>query len=152
MVMSDLQPARTREEMDLSLFGDSHARTYRETNGERGYIWNGAPILLLTTKGRTSGNERTTPLIFVADGDNVAIVASKGGAPEHPAWYLNLEAEPRVKVQIKGDVFKAVARTAEGAERERLWPKAVKTWPQYADYQAITEREIPIVVLERLRS
>lgn len=150
--MSDLQPARNREEMDLSIFGDSHVRTYRETKGERGYIWNGAPILLLTTKGRKSGEERINPLIFVQDGDNVAVVASKGGAPEHPAWYLNLEAEPKVKVQIKGDVFDAVARTAVGAERERLWPKAVKTWPQYADYQSLTERKIPIVVLERLRS
>jgi deazaflavin-dependent oxidoreductase (nitroreductase family) len=152
MAMSELQPARTREEMDLSIFGDSHVQAYRESKGERGYIWNGAPILLLTTKGRASGKERVNPLIFVQDGDKVAVVASKGGAPEHPAWYLNLEAEPRVQVQIKGDVFDALARTAQGEERERLWSKAVKTWPQYADYQAITEREIPIVVLERLRS
>jgi proline iminopeptidase len=152
MAMSDLQPARNREEMDLSIYGDSHVKAYQETKGERGYIWNGAPILLLTTKGHASGQPRTTPLIFLQDGDNVAVVASKGGAPEHPAWYLNLEAEPRVKVQIKGDVFDAVARTAQGAERERLWPKAVKTWPQYADYAKLTDREIPIVVLERLRS
>lgn len=150
--MENLRPARSREEMDVSMFGDSHVRTYRQTNGEQGYIWNGAPILLLTTTGRRSGGERTTPLIFVQDGDNVAIVASNGGAPEHPAWYLNLDAEPRVQVQIKGDVFDAVARTAQGEERERLWPKAVKTWPQYADYQALTAREIPVVVLERLRS
>ena len=149
--MENLHPARSREEMDVSLSGDKHVEAYRESKGERGYIWNGAPILLLTTTGRASGQERTNPLIFVAEGDNVAIVASKGGAPQHPAWYLNLEAEPKVRVQIKGDVFDAVARTAKGAERERLWPKAVKTWPQYADYQALTEREIPIVVLERER-
>lgn len=149
--MENLQPARSREEMDVSLFGDGHVQTYRETKGEQGYIWNGAPILLLTTKGRRSGGERTTPLIFVQDGDNVAVVASKGGAPEHPAWYLNLEAEPRVQVQIKGDVFDAIARTAQGEERKRLWPQAVKAWPQYADYQGLTAREIPIVVLERLR-
>ena len=152
MVMSDLQPARSRAEMDLSIFGESHVRTYQETKGEQGYIWNGAPILLLTTKGRSSGQSRTTPLIFVQDGDNVVIIASKGGAPEHPAWYLNLEAEPRIQVQVKDDVYDAIARTATGAERERLWPKAVKNWPQYADYQAATEREIPVVVLERVRA
>lgn len=150
--MTDLRPARTREEMDLSLFGQDHVRTYRETKGERGYIWNGAEILLLTTQGRASGKERTTPLIFVHDGDNAVIIASKGGAPDHPDWYKNLEAAPRVRVQIKDDVFDAVARTAEGAERQRLWPRAVEAWPQYADYQKATDRQIPVVVLERLRA
>ena len=138
--------------MDVSIFGEAHVRAYRETNGETGYIWNDAPILLLTTKGHKSGQMRTTPLIFVADADAFVIIASKGGAPEHPDWYLNLEAEPRVRVQVKGDVFDAVARTAAGAERARLWPEAVKTWPQYDDYQAATDREIPVVVLERVRS
>jgi deazaflavin-dependent oxidoreductase (nitroreductase family) len=138
--------------MDLSLFGESHVRTYRETKGEQGYIWNDAPTLLLTTKGRTSGAQRTTPLIFIRDGDNFVIVASKGGAPEHPGWYLNLEAEPRVQVQVKGDVFEARARTATKSERDRLWPQAVKAWPQYADYQRATDREIPFVVLERLHA
>jgi len=138
--------------MDLSLYGQDHVRTYRETKGERGYVWNGAHVLLLTTKGRTSGQERTTPLIFVEDGDSPVIVASKGGAPDHPDWYKNLTAQPRVRVQIRDDVFEAVARTAEGAERERLWARAVEAWPQYADYQKITDRQIPVVVLERLRS
>jgi deazaflavin-dependent oxidoreductase (nitroreductase family) len=150
--MTDLHPPRTREEMDLTLFGDSHVRAYRETNGEQGYIWNDAPTLLLTTKGRTSGQPRTLPLIFVADGEALAIVASKGGAPEHPDWYQNLVAEPRVQVQVKGDVFDAVARTATPEERARLWPKAVKAWPQYEDYQKATSREIPIVMLERLHA
>lgn len=150
--MSELRPPRTREEMDVSLYGPEHVRAYRETNGERGYVWNGTHVLLLTTQGRTSGQERTTPLIFVEDGDNAVVVASKGGAPDHPDWYKNLAAQPRVRVQIKGDVFDAVARTAEGAERERLWPRAVEAWPQYADYQKATAREIPVVVLERLRA
>lgn len=149
--MTELQPPRRREDMDVSLFGDSHVRVYQETSGEKGYIWNGAPILLLTTKGHKSGQVRTTPLIFVQDGDAVAIIASKGGAPEHPGWYLNLHAQPRVQVQVKGDVFDATARTADGAERARLWDDAVKVWPQYADYQAATDREIPVVVLERVR-
>jgi len=150
--MTDLHPPRTREEMDLTLFGESHVRAYRETNGEQGYIWNDAPTLLLTTKGRTSGQLRTLPLIFVKDGETLAIVASKGGAPEHPDWYQNLVAEPRVQVQVKGDVFDAVARTATPEERARLWPKAVKAWPQYEDYQKATSREIPIVMLERLHA
>jgi deazaflavin-dependent oxidoreductase (nitroreductase family) len=150
--MDELKPARSREEMDLSVFGPSHVRLYRETNGEQGYVWNGAPILLLTTKGRKSGQMRTTPLIFVKNGDDPVIIASKGGAPDHPDWYLNLASDPHVQVQVKADVFDAVARTAEGAERARLWDEALKAWPQYADYQRATEREIPVVVLERRKA
>jgi proline iminopeptidase len=136
--------------MDVSIFGEKHVALYRQTNGEQGYIWNNARILLLTTKGRKSGQMRTTPLIFVENGDNPVIIASKGGAAENPAWYDNLEAEPRVQVQVKGDVFDARARTVEGPERERLWAEAVKIWPQYADYQKATDRKIPVVMLERL--
>ncbi|CAN7337921.1 nitroreductase family deazaflavin-dependent oxidoreductase [Phenylobacterium sp. LjRoot225] len=147
--MSDLRPPRTRDEMDFTISGESHVRAYRATNGEQGYIWNNAPILLLTTKGRESGEPRTTPLIFVRDGENYVIIASLGGAPKHPAWYLNLQAEPRVQLQVKAEVFDAIARTAPSPERERLWAKAVEVWPQYEDYQAMTERQIPVVVLER---
>jgi deazaflavin-dependent oxidoreductase (nitroreductase family) len=147
--MSELHPPRRREDMDLSLFGPAHVKAYQETKGETGYIWNDAPILLLTTRGHKSGQSRTTPLIFVREGEKLAIVASKGGAPEHPDWYLNLQAEPRVRLQVKGDVFDATARTADGAERARLWDQAVKAWPQYADYQQLTDRKIPVVVLER---
>jgi deazaflavin-dependent oxidoreductase (nitroreductase family) len=149
MTMSDVKPARSRAEMDLTLFGDSHVEAYRRSNGETGYIWNGAPILLLTTRGRKSREPKTSPLIFVQDGETIAIVASKGGAPDHPDWYKNLTVDPRVTVQIKGEVYEARARTAEGAERERLWPKAVAVWPQYADYQAATARKIPVVILDR---
>lgn len=147
--MSELHPPRRREDMDLSLYGESHVRTYQETKGETGYIWNDAPILLLTTRGRRSGQMRTTPLIFVPHGEAFAIVASKGGAPEHPDWYLNLATDAKVKVQVKDEVFDARARTATGEERARLWRDAVKAWPQYEDYQASTDREIPVVVLER---
>lgn len=149
--MSELQPPRKVADMDLSLFGDSHVRAYRETNGATGYLWNAAPILLLTTKGRKSGDERTSPLIFVRAGDEVAIIASKGGAPQHPGWFLNIEGDPSVTVQVKDDVYEAKARVAEGAERTRIWEDAVKVWPQYADYQASTDRKIPVVVLERKR-
>lgn len=133
---------------DIKLFGEAHVRTYRETNGEEGYLWNGVEILLLTMIGRKSGEERTVPLIFVRDGDNFAIIASRGGTPTHPSWYLNLEANPQVTLQVKDKVFPATARTAKGEERERIWATAVKAWPQYEDYQARTDRKIPVVVLE----
>jgi deazaflavin-dependent oxidoreductase (nitroreductase family) len=133
------------------LFGEEHVRRYIETDGEEGYTWReGSKILLLTTTGRKSGTERTMPLIFgEADGSQV-LVASRGGAPEHPAWYLNLEANPEVGVQVKGDVFRARARTAEGEERERLWKAMNEIWPHYDEYQTKTTRQIPVVVLDRI--
>jgi proline iminopeptidase len=134
-----------------TLFGEEHVRRYRETDGEEGYIWReGSTILLLTTTGRTTGNESTTPLIFGLDGDNPVIVASKGGAPEHPGWYRNLRKTPQVEVQIKGERFAARARDAQGEERERLWTLMNGIWPHYEEYQRKTDREIPVVVLERV--
>jgi proline iminopeptidase len=134
-----------------NLYGDEHIKRYRETGGEVGHIWRrGSKILLLTTKGRKSGQPRTTPLIYEnADGDSYVIVASKGGAPEHPGWYENLEKDPQVELQIKDEVFPARAHTAEGEERERLWKLAAQQWPDYDEYQKKTDREIPVVVLER---
>jgi deazaflavin-dependent oxidoreductase (nitroreductase family) len=148
--MASGRPPRSPEEMDFTIRGDSHVQAYRETGGERGYIWNNATCLLLTTIGRKSGEEKTVPLIFVPDGDNYVIIASLGGAPKHPAWYLNLEENPQATVQVKDRVFTARARTAASPERERLWAKAVAAWPQYDDYQAKTSRRIPVVVLEPL--
>jgi deazaflavin-dependent oxidoreductase (nitroreductase family) len=134
-----------------TLFGEEHVRRYQETDGEEGYLWReGSTILLLTTTGRTSGNETTTPLIFGLDGDNPVIVASKGGAPDHPGWYKNLRKTPEVGVQIKGETFRARARDAEGEERERLWRMMNGVWRHYDEYQTKTEREIPVVVLERV--
>jgi proline iminopeptidase len=133
-----------------NLFGEEHVRRYRETDGEVGHEWKeGSTILLLTTKGRKSGEPRTTPLIYAQDGENYVIVASKGGAPEHPGWYENLSKEPSVELQVKDDVFAARARTAEGEERERLWRKANEVWRHYDEYATKTDREIPVVVLER---
>ena len=133
------------------LFGAEHVRRYIETGGEEGYIWReGAPILLLTVTGRKSGTEYTTPLIFGEDGGSYAIVGSQGGRPEHPDWYLNLQAHPEVGVQVKADTFRATARTTEGAERERLWAAMNEIWPHYDEYQTKTTRQIPVVVLERL--
>jgi proline iminopeptidase len=133
-----------------TLFGDAHVRRYRETGGEVGHIWRrGSKILLLTTTGRKTGNATTTPLIYESDGDRYVIVASKGGAPKHPGWYLNLAKNPDVELQVKGEVFRARAHTAEGEERERLWKLATQQWPDYDEYAKRTDREIPVVVLER---
>ena len=133
-----------------NLFGEEHNRRYRETDGEVGDIWRrGSKILLLTTTGRNSGERRTTPLIYEKAGDQFVIVASKGGAREDPGWYRNLVKDPLVELQVKGDVFPARARTATGDERERLWELAAQQWPDYDTYQDKTDREIPVVVLER---
>ena len=133
-----------------SLFGAKHVERYRETGGEVGHIWKeGSTVLLLTTTGRKSGEPRTTPLIYARDGDDYVIVASKGGAPEHPAWYENLSKDPEVELQVLDEVFPAHARVAKGDERDRLWAKANEVWPHYAEYQEKTDREIPVVVLER---
>lgn len=132
------------------LFGQQHVDRYRATDGEEGHEWQGTQTLLLTTTGRKSGEPRTMPLIYApVSEDAYAIVASKGGYDAHPAWYLNLSEQPAVEVQIKGDVFKAEARTASAEEKAEIWPTMVAEWPAYDEYQEKTDREIPVVVLER---
>jgi deazaflavin-dependent oxidoreductase (nitroreductase family) len=134
---------------DDELFGEEHVRVYRETAGERGYHWRGTTILLLSTVGRRSGETRTTPLIHRTDGDRWIIVASKGGAPANPGWYENLLANPQATIEVPGETVSVRASTAEGEERARLWSLMSEVWPAYDEYQARTEREIPVVVLER---
>lgn len=134
---------------DDQLFGPEHVRVYRETSGERGYHWRGTTILLLTTTGRSSGEPRTTPLIHREDGDRWVIVASKGGAPEHPGWYQNLLADPDAEIEVKDQEIPVRASTAEGSERARLWSSMAEVWPSYDEYQTKTDREIPVVVLSR---
>jgi deazaflavin-dependent oxidoreductase (nitroreductase family) len=135
------------------LYGDEHVRTYQATNGEEGYDWvKGTTILLLTTVGRRTGESRTSALIFRPYGEDYLVVASKGGADEPPAWYLNLQADPTVRVQIKDDTFVARARTATSDEKPDMWKTMVEVWPDYDSYQTKTDREIPIVVLERQSS
>jgi deazaflavin-dependent oxidoreductase (nitroreductase family) len=134
---------------DISLIGDEHVKVYRETNGETGYLWNGAPILLLTTTGRKTGEARTSALIFGRDGDDLLLVASQGGAPTHPNWYHNLTANPDVEIQVQDDVFAATARTANDDEKPRLWSIMTDVWPNYDSYQERTDRQIPVVVLTR---
>jgi len=134
-----------------------HANRYISSGGSEGHIYTitppgyselHVPSLLLTTAGRKSGEKYVFPLFYGDDGNSYIIVASKGGAPEHPGWYKNLLANPEVEVQVGTKKFKAKARTATGAERERLWEKAVKFWPPYADYAKKTERQIPVVLLD----
>ena len=137
----------TYENPDYSLLGEDHVRAYRETDGETGYLWNGAPSLLLTTIGRKTGQPRTSPLIFAEDGDNYLIVASMGGMPMHPQWYLNLEANPNAEIQVKAEHLLVTARTASDDEKPRLWEIVNKAWPNYDVYQTRTDRKIPVVVL-----
>jgi deazaflavin-dependent oxidoreductase (nitroreductase family) len=133
-----------------------HVRRYLASNGADGHMItlpNAAapvPTLLLTTTGRVSGEKFLFPLIYATTGNSYAIIASKGGAPEHPGWYQNIEKTPEVELQVKDEVFRARARTAKGEERERLWRLANTVWRQYDDYAKKTEREIPVVVLERI--
>lgn len=130
------------------LFGEEHVRKYQETNGEIGHIWNGVTTLILTTTGRRSGEPRSTPLIYGQDQGSYVVVASRGGAPKHPSWYLNLVDQPDIEIQVKADRFPVRARTAEGEERDRLWKLMTGIWPAYDEYQAKTERQIPVVVLD----
>ena len=135
---------------DVSLVGDEHVRRYEETDGVVGHEWNGATCLVLTTRGRRTGQPRKFALIYGRDGDNYLVVASKGGAPTHPGWYLNVTADPHVEVQVLGRHFAARARTATAAEKPRLWAIMTAGWPNYDVYTTRTDREIPVVVLEPL--
>ncbi|MCU1355002.1 MAG: nitroreductase [Acidimicrobiales bacterium] len=135
---------------DYSLFGAAHIAKYEETDGEVGHIWNGAPCLVLTTTGEKSGEERKFALIYGRAGEDerdVVVVASKGGAPDDPQWYRNLVAHPDVTVQVRGDKYPAVARTASADEKPELWATMTRLWPSYDDYQAGTDRDIPVVVI-----
>jgi deazaflavin-dependent oxidoreductase (nitroreductase family) len=133
----------------MPLFGQEHVDRYRETDGADGHDWQGTQTLLLTTTGRRSGEPRELPLIYGRHGDDYLVVASKGGAPEHPAWYLNLQENPEVEVQVGPDRFKATARTAGSEERAEMWKTMTAEWPDYDGYQKKTDREIPIVVISR---
>ena len=132
---------------DISLVGAEHVRRYQETDGEVGYEWNGVPALLLTTTGRRSGQPRTNALIFGQDGEDYLIIASMGGAPKHPNWYLNLVDHPGADIQVRGDHIPVVARTASADEKPRLWKVMTDIWPNYDVYQSRTDRDIPLVVL-----
>ena len=143
--MSGQEPEYTRP--DISLIGDEHVRRYEETDGEVGHEWNGATCLVLTTKGRKTGEDRQFALIYARDGDDYLVVASVGGMPKHPAWYLNLRENPQASIQVKAERFDVTARTAGDDEKPRLWSIVNDVWPNYDVYQSRTDRVIPVVVL-----
>ncbi|MEV0431104.1 nitroreductase family deazaflavin-dependent oxidoreductase [Micromonospora sp. NPDC050495] len=128
-----------------------HIRRYVATGGAEGHEWRpGVFTLLLTTRGRRSGKLRRTALIYGRDGDAYLVVASQGGAPQHPAWYLNLLADPLAQVQVGAETFAVRARTATPEEKPRMWRTMTAVWPAYDEYQTKTDREIPVVVLDRV--
>lgn len=129
-------------------FTDLHVGAYKLSHGRVGNRYQGAPIALVESVGRKSGRHRTHPLVCSQDGDNLVVVASKGGIDRHPAWYLNLRANPETSAWWQGRKRRVHAREAEGSERERLWKLMTGVYPPYEDYQRRTERRIPVVVLE----
>jgi deazaflavin-dependent oxidoreductase (nitroreductase family) len=132
----------------IKLMSQSHLFWYRLTNGLLGGSMMGMPFLLLTTTGRKSGRKRTTPLQYLEDGNDMVVIASNGGHPRHPSWYLNLEKNPEVEVQVRRTRMRMRAAAATGADRERLWKAAVARYGGYEGYQMTTTRKIPVVVLK----
>lgn len=130
------------------LFGAEHVRRYLESEGREGHAWQGVRTLVLFTRGRRSGEQRANALIYEPSGDSLVVVASKGGAPEHPAWYMNLSAHPDVEAQVGSERRRLRARVAQGDERRQLWAQMARVWPSYDQYQERTERTIPVVVLD----
>jgi deazaflavin-dependent oxidoreductase (nitroreductase family) len=135
----------------------NHLEEYLE-DGEKGHYWDAeflggykkTPSLLLTTTGRRSGEKRVMPLPYGRDGSNYVVIASRGGSPDHPGWYYNLSATPQVELKVANTQLQARARTATGAERDRLWQMMAEVYPPYPSYQVKCERQIPVVVLEPL--
>ena len=127
----------------------ANAFVYKKTDGKvGGKLPKGAPVALLTTTGRKTGEPRVSPLLYLRDGDRVILVASQGGAAKNPMWYLNLKANPKVSVQIKDEVVNLTARDATEAERTEYWPKLVEMYSSFDDYQSWTDRVIPVVICE----
>jgi deazaflavin-dependent oxidoreductase (nitroreductase family) len=125
-----------------------HVKTYVDSGGHEGHHWQpGVPTLLLTTRGRKSGTARRTALIYGRDGDDYVVMASYAGAPSHPDWYVNLEADPEVVIQVGPDVMPATARTVGPEDRERVWKVMTDIWPDYDEYATKTTREIPLVAI-----
>ena len=139
----------------IKLMAAANVRIYKLTRGRVGGTWRvGAgwkdpvPICLVEHRGRRTGKLRTTPLVYLKDAGRVVVVASQAGRPQHPLWYRNLQADPAVTVQIRGDRTRMQARTADPTERAELWPRLVDLYRDYDSYQSWTEREIPVVILE----
>jgi deazaflavin-dependent oxidoreductase (nitroreductase family) len=127
---------------------DPIIQEFRSNGGKVGGPFEGAPLLLLHTQGARTGQERVNPMMYRADGDRIAVFASKGGAPTNPDWYHNLLAHPRVTVEVGTETREMVARVAGGEERERIWTGQKRDYPGFADYERNTSREIPVIILE----
>jgi deazaflavin-dependent oxidoreductase (nitroreductase family) len=125
---------------------------FRAGEGKVSGPFEGAPLLLLTTTGAKTGRKHTTPVVYQQDGDRIVVFGSKGGAPSHPAWYHNLVANPTVTVELPAETFEARAVTVEGGERDRIWSAQKELMPGFKDYEAKTDRQIPVIVLERVSS
>lgn len=124
-----------------------HTFLYANTNGAIGGRMMNSPVLLLTTRGRKTNKQRTVPLLYLADGDDLVLVASNGGATKHPTWWLNLQANPEAQIQVRGTKQRVRAERASAEEKRRLWPSVVAMYPGYKKYQEITNRDIPVVIL-----
>ncbi len=131
----------------MKVLGTIHRWLYRASGGKLGRTFFDAPVVLLTTTGRKTGRPRTWPLSYLHEGDRLIVIASNGGQSNHPAWYLNLQANPHVSVQLGDQAQAMIAQTTEGDERARLWTRVVREYPAYAEYQRKTDREIPVVIL-----
>jgi F420H(2)-dependent quinone reductase len=133
----------------MKWMGRANTWIYRRSNGKLGGTMQNAPVALLTTTGRKTGQQRVSPLLYLREGDRVILGASRAGSDKHPLWYLNLKANPEVSVQIKGEVLQLRARDATTEERTEYWPKLVTMYPNFENYQSWTDREIPIVICDR---
>jgi deazaflavin-dependent oxidoreductase (nitroreductase family) len=122
---------------------------FRANNGKVGGMWEGRPLLLLTTTGAKSGKKRTTPTMYLRDGDRLLIFASKGGAPTNPAWYHNLIADPQVTIEVGDEKYEAIATVLKGEERDQFYAKQAELYPQFGEYQKRSTRKIPVIALER---
>ena len=135
---------------DQNAYNRQLIEEFRADRDKGGGAMKGRPLLLLTTTGAKSGQLRTKPMMFIPDGDRLLVIASNAGAAIHPDWYRNLLAHPEVTVEVGNETFKAIATVTEGLERQRLWSRVVELYPFFADHQAKTSRQIPVIVLRRL--
>ena len=136
--------------IDQNTYNRQLIEEFRADRDKGGGAMKGRPLLLLTTTGAKSGQLRTKPMMFIPDGDRLLVIASNAGAPTHPDWYRNVVAHPEVTVEVGNETFKAIATVTEGLERQRLWSRVVELYPFFADHQAKTSRQIPVIVLRRL--
>lgn len=136
---------------DMSDWNRKTIEEFRANKGKVGGFWEGKPLLLLTTIGAKSGQRRTTPTMYLRDGDRLLIFASKGGAPTNPAWYHNLLAHPQVTVEVGTETYEATATVLKGEERDRFYARQAELYPQFGEYQARTNRKIPVIALERIK-